>query len=162
MFILTAKVHRGRLIAGIALLALAIGLIAAGTGLARNIQAQTTASSQMSAKGIKTNEDRIAFLESFGWTVSAKPVSTEEVLIPETFDSSYDEYLRLQAEQGFPLADYAGKTAKRYTYEISNYPGVEGGVWASLLIYKKTVIAGEVYSSQGDGFLRGLDFPEGE
>ena len=35
-----------------------------------------------SPKGIKTNEDRIAYLE-LGWQVSADPLSVEELAIPE-------------------------------------------------------------------------------
>ena len=79
--------------------------------------------------------------------------------IPKEMDESYDEYLALQKEQGFNLEKYAGKRAKRYTYEIINYPTGEAGVQANLLIYKNTVIAGEVLSPQLDGFLHGLTKP---
>ena len=74
-------------------------------------------------------------------------------------DDSYDEYLALQSQQGFDLTQYAGKRVKRYTYEIANYPTGETGVQANLLIYKNTVIGGEVLSPQMDGFLHGLTMP---
>ena len=84
----------------------------------------------------------------------------EEVLIPETFDPSYDEYLDLQRSQGFDLTACAGKTVKRYTYGVLNYPGLRENIWASLLVYKHTVVGGEVFCSQGDGFTRGLAYPQ--
>lgn len=113
-----------------------------------------------SPKGIKTNEDRVAYLESYGWTVSPEAVSVEELLIPEEFDETYDQYLALQAQQGFDLTQYKGKRVKRYTYEVTNYPSGESGVEAGLLIYKNTVVAGEVLSTKLGGFIQGLAMPE--
>ena len=86
-------------------------------------------------------------------------MATQELLIPEEMDESYDEYLTLQSEQGFDLTKYAGKRVKRYTYEVTNYPTGEQGVQANLLLYKNTVIGGEVLSPQLDGFLHGLAMP---
>jgi len=57
------------------------------------------------------------------------------------------------------LTKCAGKRVKRYTYEITNYPTGESGVQANLLIYKNTVVGGEVLSAQLDGFLHGLTMP---
>lgn len=160
MFIVAKKFHPVRLIAGLAALAVAIGFVGAGLGLAQDIrEAEVLASTPVSPKGIKSNEDRIAYLERYGWLVGKEPASVEEVLIPETFDSSYDDYLALQDSQGFDLREYAGKTVKRYTYAISNYPGLQEGIWASLLVYKKTVVGGEIYSCEGDGFTQGLAYP---
>ena len=85
--------------------------------------------------------------------------ATEELLIPKEMDASYDDYLALQSGQGFDLSKYAGKRVKRYTYEITNYPTGETGILANLLIYKNTVIGGEVLSPQLDGFLHGLAMP---
>ena len=100
-----------------------------------------------------------ADLQSYGWEVSAEPLATEELLIPKEMDASYDDYLALQSGQGFDLSKYAGKRVKRYTYEITNYPTGETGILANLLIYKNTVIGGEVLSPQLDGFLHGLAMP---
>ena len=113
----------------------------------------------VSPTGVKTNEDRIAYLESYGWKVSQEPSSVEELLIPDTFDESYTQYLELQSSQGFDLTDYCGKRVKRYTYEISNYPTGETGIQAGLLIYKNTVIGGDVLSPQLGGFIHGLSMP---
>ena len=83
----------------------------------------------------------------------------EELIIPEEFDDTYTQYLALQSGQGFDLTQYSGKRVKRYTYEITNYPTGESGVQAGLLIYKNTVIGGDVLSSQLGGFIHGLEMP---
>ena len=108
---------------------------------------------------MKSNQDRIDYLSSYGWEVVEEPIATQELLIPKEMDESYDEYLALQGEQGFDLTKYAGKRVKRYTYEVTNYPTGEAGVQANLLLYKNTVIGGEVLSPQLDGFLHGLAMP---
>ncbi len=110
-------------------------------------------------KRIKTNEDRIAYLASYGWEVDPDAVAVEELLVPKEFDDTYTQYLSLQSEQGFDLTKYAGKRIKRYAYEITNYPTGESGVQAGLLIYKNKVIGGEVLSSELGGFIHGLDRP---
>lgn len=158
MLIVTAKLPRRKLAFGVALTALACCC-----GLALNFGSgsswEAAASTVPNPKGIKTNEDRVEYLQSYGWEVAEEPLATQELLIPEEMDDSYDEYLALQREQGFDLTKYAGKRVKRYTYEVTNYPTGETGVQADLLIYKNTVIGGEVLSPQLDGFLHGLGMP---
>lgn len=159
MFIWTAKLRRGRLAAGaLAALVLCGAAALAGAALStRGVDAVSPAPA--SPKGIKDNEDRVAYLESYGWEVSPDPAAVEELLIPEEFDETYDQYLALQSSQGFDLTKYKGKRVKRYTYEILNYPSGESGVQAGLLIYKNTVVGGEVLSSDLNGFIHGLAFP---
>ncbi len=159
MFIVTAKLRPGRILLGAAAIVLVIGAVVTMSGLADTRGAQA-ASAPASPKGVKTNEDRVAYLESYGWTVTPDAIAVEELLIPEEFDNTYDEYLALQSEQGFDLTQYTGKRVKRYAYEITNYPTGETGVQAGLLIYKNTVIGGEVLSSQLNGFIHGLKMPE--
>ena len=158
MLIVTAKVPKRKLAFGVALAALACCCALAlnlGTSSAREV----AGSAAPNPKGVKSNEDRIAYLASYGWEVAEEPLATQELLIPEELDESYDEYLALQGEQGFNLAKYTGKRVKRYTYEITNYPTGEAGVQVNLLLYKNTVIGGEVLSPQLDGFLHGLVMP---
>ena len=136
-------------------LALALACLLAG----RVRAVEVSASAAPSPKGVKTNEDRVEYLSAYGWQVSQEPIATQELLIPEEMDDSYDEYLALQSGQGFNLEKYAGKRVKRYTYEITNYPTGETGVQANLLICRNTVVGGEVLSPQLDGFLHGLAMP---
>ena len=158
MFIMTAKVPRRKL-ALCAATAAFLCCCALALLLAPPSVQQTAASILPNPKGVKGNEDRVAYLEHYGWQVSPESTATEELQIPETFDESYTEYLSLQSQQGFSLEDYAGKRVKRYSYEILNYPTGETGVIANLLLYKNTVVGGEVLSPRLDGFLHGLSMP---
>ena len=160
MFIWTAKLHRGRLLAGAVALVVLCGAAALVGGAPPARGGDAVSTTPASPKGIKTNEDRVAYLESYGWQVSADPIAVEELLIPDEFDETYDQYLALQSEQGFDLTKYQGKRVKRYTYEITNYPTGETGVQVGILVYKNTVVGGEVLSSQLDGFIHGLSMPE--
>lgn len=158
MFIFTARLNRRRLAAGAAALVLFCGAALAVSTSGSNASVDTAAPSVHPSK-VKSNQDRVAYLESYGWQVNPEPVSVEELLIPEAFDESYEEYLALQTAQGFDLTEYCGKRIKRCTYEITNYPTGEAGVQAAILIYKNKVVGGEVLSPKLNGFLHGLEMP---
>ena len=158
MLIVTAKVPKRKLAFGVALAAMACCcalVLNLGTSAVREVASPSVPD----PKGVKTNEDRLAYLDDFGWQVSPEPIATQEMLIPKEMDESYNEYLALQSGQGFDLEKYAGKRAKRYTYEITNYPTGESGIQAGLLVYKSTVIGGDVLSAQLGGFIHGLEMP---
>lgn len=156
MFIVTAKLHRGRILAVAAAAVAVCGALVGANVLGGAGAAVATAANP---KGVKSNEDRIAYLESYGWQVAPEPVAVEELVVPEEFDETYQQYLDLQSSQGFDLTEYSGKRVKRYTYEITNYPSGETGVQAGLLIYKNTVVGGDVLSAQLGGFIHGLEMP---
>lgn len=143
-------------------LVVGIGVILAASILFGFVGQQNTTHPIASPVGIRTNDDRVAYLQSYGWQVVAKPAGVEELLFPEEFDETYSDYLTIQSGQGFDLTKYAGKRVKRYTYEITNYPTGESGVIAGLLVYKNTVIGGEVLSGRTDGFLHGLSLQSRE
>jgi hypothetical protein len=158
MLIITAKVPRPKAslwIAAAAFFCCAALVLALVPPAAR----QAAASAQISHKGIRTHKDQVEYLDQYGWQTSPEPSAVEELSIPEQFDERYDQYLQLQREQGFELEKYAGKRVKRYTYQILNHPSGESGVIANLLIYKKTVVGGEVLSPKLNGFLHGLSMP---
>ena len=157
MLIMTAKVPKRKLTWGVAAAAL-LCCCAIALNFGHAVR-EVSASGLPSPKGVKSAQDRIDYLSAYGWQVSEEPIATQELLIPEEMDASYDEYLALQAQQGFDLKKYAGKRVKRYTYEVLNYPTGEKGVQANLLICRNTVIGGEVLSPQLDGFLHGLAMP---
>ena len=159
MFIVTARIPKKKIVAaGAGLLCCCVALVAGLFCTGR----VTAASADAVPRRVKSNEERVAYLENLGWAVKEEAIAIEELLIPETFDASYDEYLSLQAAQGFDLTAYCGKRVKRYSYEVTNHPSGETGVQAALLIYKNTIIGGEVLSPKPDGFLHGLDMPSGE
>jgi len=108
-------------------------------------------------KNIKTNEDRINFLKQFNWEVNPEPVEAVEIIIPKEFDAVYTKYNDVQKAQSLNLEKYRNKAVKRYTYEVSEYPGYRGTVFVNILIYKERIIGGDVCSAEIDGFMHGFD-----
>ncbi len=115
--------------------------------------------SDIDYSGIKTNEDRIRFLGQFGWQVSSDAVDSAEVSIPEEFDKVFTAYNEMQKRQGLDLSKYKGKNVQRYTYEITNYDGYDGKVFANILVYRNKVIAADVCSADIGGFVHGIERP---
>lgn len=102
-----------------------------------------------------TNEERVAFLQSFGWQVETDPAEMREVMIPEEFNDVYTTYNEMQKSQGFDLAPYAGYKCIQYKYKILNYPdGIE--VYATLLVYDTQILGGDLACSNVDGFMHGF------
>ncbi len=160
MIIYTARVPKKRLLAAGAA---ALCCVFAALTFALTLSGRAVAVSA-EVKHIKTNDDRLAYLNGLGWQVSPQPIATEELLIPEEFDDSYQDYLKLQSDQGFDLSQYKGRRVKRYTYQLTNYPTQAEPVQIALLIYKNKVVGGQIQSSSGS-FLHGLTLPsppEGE
>ena len=155
MIIVTARVPKRKLLAGAATALCCCAVVAAALMLTLGGRA-VAASAEV--KNIRTNDDRLAYLSGLGWQVSPQPIATEELLIPEQFDDSYQSYLQLQADQGFDLSQYCGKRIKRYTYQLTNYPTQDEPVQIALLIYKNRVVGGQIQSSSGS-FLHGLALP---
>ncbi len=106
-------------------------------------------------KNIKTNEDRVEFLASYGWQVEPEEIEIVEVTIPSEFDSVYKTYNELQKGEGLDLEKYRGKSVKRYTYRVKNYES-ETEVFANVIVYKNRVIGGDVCSSDVNGFMHGF------
>ena len=99
MLIVTAKVPKRKLAFGVALAAMACCcalVLNLGTSAVREVASPSVPD----PKGVKTNEDRVAYLADFGWQVSPEPIATQEMLIPKEMDESYNEYLALQSGQG--------------------------------------------------------------
>ena len=161
MVILTAKVSKGKLAAIVLLIIFVVVLLAV---LLKNADAPAPAETgeemTVTAENVRTNEDRVAYLAQFGWEVSAEPVQTQEVRIPTDPSDVFERYNDLQLAQGFDLHDYAGKTVRRYVYEVENYPNGEGQYYATLLICKGTVIGGDVCAAEKGGVMHGFAMPE--
>lgn len=103
----------------------------------------------------ETNEQRVAFLQSFGWQVEETPAETREVMIPASFNDVYTTYNVMQKAQGFDLKPYAGETCTQYRYKINNYPN-EPEVYATLLVYGRLIIGGDLACAEVDGFMHGF------
>ena len=103
----------------------------------------------------ETNEERLEYLSSFGWQVEQEPAETREVMIPEEFNDVYQNYNAMQQAQGFDLAPYSGQVVTQYKYLITNYPN-ETEVYATLLVYGRLIIGGDVACGKVDGFMHGF------
>lgn len=111
---------------------------------------------------LTSNEERIAYLQSFGWELEPEPLETLQFLLPETLEEPYLTYNKLQQQQGFDLTSCAGKQIARYTYAVTNYPGRPLGVQLNLYICEEYPAAGDVLCPGENGFQQGLAFPKEE
>ena len=104
-------------------------------------------------KGIAGGEEnqRIEFLQKYGWEAEVPAISEQEVTIPAEWDEVYTGYASLQQAQGFNLDKLRGKTVMEYTYHITNYPGKDD-VAAHILVYKDKIVAADVSEMQQGGF----------
>lgn len=110
--------------------------------------------------GVTTNEKRVEFIQSYGWKVDANPIEEVEITIPQAFDDVYTNYNILQKKQGFDLSKFKGQRIKRWTYRITNYPGVTDEVRVDLLVYNNKIIGGDVCTVALDGFMHGFTPPD--
>lgn len=156
MFVLTAKLSKKKLIAAGVIVLAAIVLIV------------LLATSGSGGKGGKdapignTNDDRVAYLATFGWSVNAEPTETQKVKIPDTTDNKvFARYNDLQKSQGFDLTEFTGKEVMRYVYEILNYPNASDPVYASILVYDGQIIGGDITDTAPDGVIHGFSKPSG-
>jgi hypothetical protein len=149
LFIFTRKLTKKSL----AIIVVVVGLIlCALIALVSGLNDQTT-------YGVaETEEDRIAFIKSFGWEVSEEEPEISEVTIPREFDDVYMNYNLIQKAQGLDLWDYSGCKVTRYTYKIQNYPTGEEGILLNLLVYDGKIIGGDVMSPRIDGFMHGFQY----
>ena len=158
MFIFTWKFSKAKAVILVLLLAAvlcAVILIAGNRDRIERGQAEVASGSS------DANDARLDYLSSLGWQVEPEPVETQTVVIPEQLDGVYRQYHELQLSQGFDLSQYAGLAARRYTYKVTNYPGDRDNVVADIIVYRGTIIAGDIQSVALDGFMSGLDYPGG-
>ena len=152
MMIMTAKVDVKKIaviLGSIAAVILALILLLGG------------GETQATSAPVSGNEARVKFLTDLGWDVTASPVESSQVRIPEEKSDVFDRYNKLQASQGYDLTQYAGKNAMRYVYRINNYPGAgEDPVYATLLIHKNQIIGGDITDTAAGGKVRGFKRPQ--
>ncbi len=158
MMIVSAKVSKRKLLTGVLAAVGIILLLVFLTGRADAGATETPEDTTVTNEAA-TNQQRLAFLQSFGWEVSETPEETQEVRIPETFNEVFNRYNQLQQSQGYDLAPYAGKSAKRYVYRIYNHPkGAD--YFATVLIHKNEIIGGDVTGTGHGGTMHGFAMPQ--
>ena len=153
MLIWTTRFSRKKAGIGLLVLVLAVAaaLILGKTAPGTDPQEQTL---------LRTNEDRVAYLQALGWEVNSEPVETLQFLLPETLEEPYVSYNQLQLAQGFDLTQYVGKQVTRYTYTVTNDPRCAQGVQANLYICEEVPVAGDILCTGANGFQDTLVYPE--
>ena len=102
--------------------------------------------------GIKTNEDRVKFIENFGLKIKSEPVSEESFSMPENFDRIINGYNEIQKVMGLDISKYKNKRVTHYAYTVENYDW-QGEVRVNLLVYKNRIIACDVSALEEGGFV---------
>ncbi len=149
MLVMTAKVDKKKI--AIIFAAVVVAVAALILLLGGGSDSTPTVSTNVSS-----NDNRVAFLKSFGWDVTTSPVESSQVRIPEKSSEVFDRYNALQKNQGYDLSQFAGKTVMRYVYKINNFPGATEPVYATLLVYKDQVIGGDITNTAAKGQIQGF------
>ena len=149
MFVIHFKLHRRLLVLCAALAALAVALVFLLSGCKKEGEIPSA----------PDQASRIAYLEGWGWQVTAQEKETLDLQLPEKLEDSWGEYAAMQAEQGLSFAEFAGRQVRRYTYPVTNYPGRDD-VQINLFLCGDEIIGGDVIAVGKDGFRTGLTFPE--
>lgn len=102
--------------------------------------------------GMKTNADRVAFIEGLGVMVKDEPISEKSFAAPDSFDRVIAGYNEIQKAQGLDLTKYTGKRITHYAYEVENFDG-DGTVHVNLLVYKNRIIGCDISSLDNGGFV---------
>ena len=157
MFIYSIRASTVKLLGVMALVIVLLFGIAV-SGNANTVSASSSAT-EIDFSGIKTNEDRVRFIENFGIKVDASSVEEEAFRMPEDFDRVILGYNELQKKQGLDLSKYQKKRVTRYTYKVTNYDS-EGDVYANLFVYRGKIVACDLCSASPDGFVIPLTLVE--
>ncbi len=105
--------------------------------------------------GMRTNEDRVRFIEGLGVMVKDEPVTDEVFSAPDSFDRIIAGYNEVQKSQGLDLTKYRGKRITHYAYEVENFD-YDGKVYANLYVYKGRIVGCDISSLDGGGFISPL------
>lgn len=150
MFIYSIKASTVKFVALTLFLAVIIcGFAISGAG--RSVSAVSLAT-EIDYSGVKTKEQRIAFMKNFGIEVDPSFEEEEAFRMPENFDRVILGYNQLQLKQGLDLSKYKNKKVTRYTYKVTNHKS-EGEVFANLFVYRGKIVACDVSSASPEGFV---------
>ena len=151
MMVMTAKVDKKKIAAVL------VGIVAVVAALVLLFGGEKQETPTASTVG--SNDDRVEFLESFGWEVVTSPVESGQVRIPAAEGEVFLRYNSLQKSMGYDLSPFAGKTVMRYVYTVKNFPGATEPVYATVLISNNRVIGGDVTDTSPGGRIRGFKMP---
>ncbi len=155
MFVFTAKLNRKKAVIAVVVLAAVLAGVILLVSLLGN-RPKKEAASPAAPLSVTGPAEAAAYLTSLGWKVDPEPIEVKNLVIPRSFTGVYADYAALQARQGYPIAEYGGMEAVRYSFRVLNYPGSTDEIVADLVVCGQTVIAGDIQSTALDGFMKGL------
>ena len=155
MFVFTAKLNRKSAVAAVAALALLLIAVILLVSL-RSINGSSGSREKPETGGITDAAGAARYLTGLGWQVEPQPLEVRDLVIPRSFSGVYADYAALQTKQGYPLTEYGGMEAKRYSFRVLNHPSGAENIVADLVVCGQTVIAGDIQSTALDGFMTGL------
>lgn len=137
-------------------------VIALGLAIAALVCLMSAPAPESHSKALQllTNEDRVAYLTTYGWELDPEPVESLQFLLPDPLQEPYLSYNVLQQMQGFDLQPLCGSHVTRYTYTVINYPGRSHGVQANLYICEGAPVAGDIICTGENGFQTTLTPPQ--
>ena len=154
MFIVSAKIKPKKAIAGILFFGVVLIALILVTAHFKQLAAPSAA-----AVTAASDAERTAYLAALGWEVEAAPMETLTFTLPDPLGESYQEYNKLQLDQGFDLSTYAGRDIKRYSYAVLNYPDRPQDVQADLYLCRDQIVAGDILCCGDNGFVSTLVYP---
>jgi len=156
MFITSIKLTKQKMIGAVVIAGLLlVGLIVwiASSGGSNNVE---PVGNLPSTRNIRTERDRVDFLNAAGWQVSDVGAQSQEVLIPSVFDEVFERYNEMQKVDGFDLSQYKNRRVMRHTFMVTNHPIESEEVVVTLLVYRNRIIGGDLSSVNHEGFMHGL------
>lgn len=112
--------------------------------------------SPYSGYSISDQIDVASFLFNLGWETDSKHITSQNSVLPVEFDSVFEEYNKLQIQQGCDLVNYAGKEIIVYTAPILNYGNTTENIFATILVHNRKIIGGDIHSANLNGFMHTL------
>lgn len=91
-----------------------------------------------------TEEDRQAYMASFGWETEAEPTEVKAIVVPSEDDILLQRYNEIQLGQGLDFTRYCGQEAIRYTYAVTNAD--DGGTRICLYVCDGVLAAADIAS----------------
>lgn len=143
MFAVNLKLTNKRLTAILLIFSLSVTVLVA-------LRLETFAKREAPSVQCSTEDDVRKYVASFG--IDTGECTVDEVTVPFEFGEVYSNYNKVQLSQGFDLSKHKGKALKRYTFKVLEHPDGDG-VFAEVLLFDKTVVGADVYSTALDGFL---------
>ena len=141
MFVWKLKLRHPKLTAAAA--AAAVMIAASAAAVNYELTERETPDEAYSVSDSSADEGK-TFLRSLGLEAQ-KLEDSRQVVIPEEFDSVYEDYNSLQEISGFDLSGYRGKTVEKLTYRLRG----AGAEYAVLLLSRGRVIGGHLGNMDG-------------